>query len=101
MNFTSVNTKLVKLIVQCTCIKMNTDKRFVEFQYVIATLMVGDYDTEENKLIHGQLRKWAVKNETKLLNILNKSSAEIAEIERWNKFIDILDHITLQMATES
>lgn len=75
---------------------------------VIANLMVGDYDTNEQRQMHDELHVWAVRNETRLVgavrnetglyNTANFGAAEVAEIDRWRMFIEILDHIAFQLA---
>lgn len=62
---------------------------------VIANLMVGDYDTNEQRQMHDELHVWAVRNETRLYN--NPGAAEVAEIDRWRMFIEILDHIAFRL----
>ena len=88
--------KLVKLIGQCVPFNnMNID--LTTAQKVIANFMVGDYDTQERSALHEQIRNWAIRVESHLSNSREKDPALVAEIERWNMFINILDHVALQM----
>ena len=90
MNISNVNTKRDKLIGQCMNFNLDTAKM------VIANLMVGDYDTDEQKQMHDALREWAVRNEAKLQNTFQGADV-VAELPRWNMLINILDHISHQM----
>ena len=89
--------KLVKLIGQCVPFN-NMDIDLTTAQKVIANFMVGDYDTQERAALHEQIRNWAIRVESHLSNSREKDPALVAEIERWNMFINILDHIALQMS---
>lgn len=80
-----------KLIGQCMNFNLDTAKA------VIANLMVGDYDTTEQRQMHDELHAWAVRNETRLYNNPDAGAAEVAEIDRWRMFIEILDHIAFQL----
>lgn len=77
------------------------DIDFVTAQKVITNFMVGDYDTQERAYLHEQIRIWAITVNNWLSNAREKDPALNAEIERWNMFINILDHITLQMSARS
>lgn len=84
-----MNTKRDKLIDQCMNFNLDTAKA------VIANLMVGDYDTDERKQMHDELHAWAVRNEARLY--IDPGAAEVAEIDRWRMFIEILDHIVFRL----
>jgi len=75
----------------------NMDIDFTTAQKVITNFMVGDYDTQERAHLHEQIRIWAIRVESRLTNSREKDPGLVAEIERWNMFIGILDHIALQM----
>lgn len=75
----------------------NMDIDFNTAQKVITNFMVGDYDTQERAELHQQIRNWAIRVESHLSNSREKDPALVAEIERWNMFINILDHVALQI----
>ena len=77
------------------------DIDFITAQKVITNFMVGDYHTEERAQLHDQIRNWAIRVEMRLSSAREKDSALIAEIERWNMFIDILEHVAMQIAAKS
>lgn len=100
MSIMSGNTKLVKRIVQCVVFN-NMDIDFITVQRVITNFMVGDYCTQERAHLHEDIRIWANSVKNWLSNSREKDAALDAEIERWNMFINILDHVTLQITARS